>query len=325
MQYFPSEYSTLSYPSLLQHLITNYSVLKIKNITFLKRGFNDTYMVEGEDDKYILRVYKHNWRSKKSIENELNLLNYLHEKGISVSIPILDNNRNYIHSINAIEGIRNLVLFSYAQGETVRKLTTELSYQIGYETSKIHLLTTHKTYQDVAFNFESNTIFNDCFKTIVPILSNYKKELNYLHALHQSFETIFSSINQNELSMGICHGDLQAENFHINENKITFFDFDFFGNGPLIYDIGVFIWYDHKNKPIEIIKSFLKGYQSVKKLSKTELDLIHHFATLRAIFQMTLFCKISDGKQLPLWPADQAAAFIHKIEKWHNKPVSHFL
>ena len=36
------------------------------------------------------------------------------------------------------------------------------------------------------------------------------------------------------------------------DNQFTFFDFDFFGTGYLAYDIGVFMWYDHKNKTPEI-------------------------------------------------------------------------
>jgi Ser/Thr protein kinase RdoA (MazF antagonist) len=136
--------------------------------------------------------------------------------------------------------------------------------------------------------------------------------------LEQLFLTAFSAIKESELTKGICHGDLQSENFHITpENKFTFFDFDFFGTGYLIYDIGVFMWYDHKNKPPEIMRSFLKGYESKRPLTPTEHQLIPWFSTLRAIFQMTLYCSISDGKQLPLWPAQQVADFIHKIEKWN--------
>ena len=128
---------------------------------------------------------------------------------------------------------------------------------------------------------------------------------------------MFIDLDKTQLALGICHGDLQAENFHLTKNnQFTFFDFDFFGEGYLIYDIGVFIWYDHKNKPKEIVDAFLKGYQTQRKLTETEIKLLPYFSTLRALFQMTLYCNISDGKQLPLWPAQQVADFIKKVEKW---------
>ena len=125
------------------------------------------------------------------------------------------------------------------------------------------------------------------------------------------------------MSQGICHGDLQAENFHIAEdNQFTFFDFDFFGEGCLVYDIGVFRWYDHKNKTPQIMGAFLKGYQAQHKLTATEIRLIPWFSTLRALFQMTLYCKISDGKQLPLWPPQQVSEFINKVKKWQAENCS---
>jgi hypothetical protein len=34
---------------------------------------------------------------------------------------------------------------------------------------------------------------------------------------------------------------------------------------------------------------------------------------------MTLYCKISDGKQLPLWPESEIAAFIDKVRKWFEE------
>ena len=129
---------------------------------------------------------------------------------------------------------------------------------------------------------------------------NHPDEYKYVVQLKGYFNKLFLNIDKTQLASGVCHGDLQAENFHITtNNEFTFFDFDFFGDGYLIYDIGVFMWYDHKNKPKEIIDAFMKGYQTQRKLSEKELELLPYFSTLRALFQMTLYCQISDGKQLP--------------------------
>jgi len=318
MEQFPVEYSSLSAKALLQLVISNYSLNPASTITFLKRGFNDTYLIETGKSKYILRVYKHNWRSNKSIRNEIELLNYLHKNSTGVSIAIIDRSGNYIHTLHAPEGLRYAVLFTYAEGTLRRKLNIEQSYKLGVETGKMHALTQNKMYDEVAFNYGIKEQFGSIINTLRPLLVKYPKQLEYLLKLKTDFENTFMDLDPSLLAKGICHGDLQAENMHMDANeKITFFDFDFFGNGYLIYDIGVFIWYDHKNKPKEIVQEFLKGYQTQRKLTRTELELIPYFSTLRALFQMTLFCRISDGKQLPLWPMDQVAAFIEKVEKWH--------
>ena len=322
MEQFPVEYSSLSAKALLQLVIENYSLPPSASITFLKRGFNDTYLIKTEKNKFILRVHKHNWRSSKSIKNEIELLNYLKSNGIGVSSGVIDRSGNYIHSLHAPEGLRYAVLFTYAEGERVRKLTAEQAHLLGVETGKIHALTQNKMYDGVAFNYSVSEQFSNTLTIVKPILEKHQAQWNYLLKLKEDFESTFSSVSQDQLGTGICHGDLQAENFHITtSNKITFFDFDFFGSSYLVYDIGVFIWYDHKNKPKEIIDAFLRGYQTERKLTAVELRLLPYFSTLRALFQMTLFCKISDGKQLPLWPDDQVAEFIGKVEKWHTKMI----
>lgn len=317
---FPVEYSSLSAKALLQFVALNYNISESSSITFLKRGFNDTYLIHSDSEKYILRVYKYNWRSLESIETEIKLLNYLRKNKIAVSYPVKDKQENYIHSLQAPEGLRHTMVFSYAEGSSIRKLSEEQSYLLGIETGKIHSLTRNKSFGVTAHNYNIAFQFQQILSNVRALLINHKQEYNYVLKLQDEFLDIFKNSNKSFLAEGICHGDLQAENFHVSSgNQFTFFDFDFFGTGYLVYDIGVFMWYDQKNKPAKIIQSFLKGYETQRKLSAEELRLLPYFSTLRALFQMSLYCKISDGQQLPLWPAQQAADFIKKIEKWHLK------
>ncbi len=320
MSFFPVEYSTLSSQDLLRLITDNYIIPADTSITFVKRGFNDTYLIRGAEHKFILRVYKHNWRSMESIETELQLIEYLKKNGISVSYPIPDKQGNFIHSLNAPEGLRHFVLFSFAEGIQVRKLSIEQAYLLGIETGKIHTLTQNKSFGIPAHDYAIETQFEITITALKSVLIAFPEHYNYILQLRNEFITLFSSINSCELQTGICHGDLQAENFHITpDNRFTFFDFDFLGTGYLAYDIGVFRWYDHKNKTPQIMDAFLKGYCTIRMLSSSELKLIPYFSMLRALFQMTLYCKISDGQQLPLWPAQQVADFIGKVKKWHSK------
>lgn len=320
MSIFPAEYSTLSSNALLEHVTTTYNIPNTSTITFIKRGFNDTYLIQHTSTKLILRVYKHRWRSYNSIISEINLLNYLKENHVSVASPLPDTQGNYIHTLQAIEGTRYAVLFSYAQGEQVRKLSEEQAFLLGTETGKIHRLTHTISYSEPAQDYSIKTQFGTTLHILKPILTAYPEQYNRLIELKSTFTQLFNKPEIQKLPKGLCHGDLQAENFHITENKIlTFFDFDFFGSGYLAYDIGVFRWYDHKNKTPQIMDAFLKGYETERKLNPLEIALIPYFGTMRALFQMTLYCNISNGKQLPLWPAEQIAAFINKTSQWHQQ------
>jgi Ser/Thr protein kinase RdoA (MazF antagonist) len=319
MQSFPVEYSSLSATALLQLINKHYNLDVGARIVFLKRGFNDTYLIFSGANKFILRVYKYKWRTLKDIQTELELLLHLSDNGIGVSIPLPDINKEFIQLIPAPEGTRYAVLFSYAEGEQIKKITVEQAYLLGVETASIHQLTKNKQMGATAQDYDIAKQFKHTLQVLQPVLMNHQLQYQYLLSLEELFLKTFSTLQEDELAKGICHGDLQSENFHITpENKFTFFDFDFFGAGYLIYDIGVFMWYDHKNKPPEIMNSFLKGYESKRPLTSTERKLIPWFSTLRAIFQMTLYCSVSDGKQLPLWPPQQVADFINKVEKWQK-------
>lgn len=343
MQFFPVEYSSLSSKALLESVVINYDIDSNSSITFLKRGFNDTYLISGNEfmnsaeyglnekegqnrreKKFILRVYKYQWRSIESIETEIKLLNYLNDNTVSVSFPIKDKEAKFIQTIQAPEGNRYAVLFSFAEGAPLRKLSAEQSFLLGAETGKIHSLTKDRSFGAAAHNYDIETQFENTLSIVKPVLINHTEQYNYLVQLKADFINMFNSIDKMELRTGICHGDLQSENFHITlDGQCTFFDFDFFGTGYLAYDLGVFMWYDHKNKTPEIINAFLKGYQTQEKLSSAELKLLPYFSALRALFQMTLFCKTNDGKQLPLWPAQQVADFVKKVNKWQDEHKIH--
>lgn len=318
---FPVDYSTLSATALLNTVINNYALPLTTSITFLKRGFNDTYLINTGAEKYIFRVYKYQWRSFASIETELKLINTLKANGVEVSYPIeCASTKQFIISLNAPEGIRFAVLFSFAEGVNIKKISIEQAQVLGQEVGKIHKLTNNQSFGETAHNYNIEEQLNKAIITLEPILKDYPEQLTYITNLRTEFVELFNSIDKKELKMGVCHGDLQSENYHVSEEgKLTFFDFDFFGNGYLAYDIGVFVWYDHKNKSPQIIQSFLEGYQLHCSLSETETKLIPYFSTIRALFQMRLYCELNNGQKMPLWPAKEVASFIDKVKKWQGR------
>ena len=81
------------------------------------RGLNDNYLVKDPRTKYILRVYRHNWRDLRDIQAETELIQFLRAEGVGVSYPVPDRTGVMIQEIGAPEGLRYAVLFSYAEGQ----------------------------------------------------------------------------------------------------------------------------------------------------------------------------------------------------------------
>ena len=124
---FTAYYSTLPPEALANHISSAYG---FKNITcrLLVRGVGDTYEIGSNQGHFILRVYRSSHRDLAQIEAEIKLLLTLKRADVSVSYPIADLSGIYIQPINATEGIRYAVLFSYANGKVVSQLNENQTY-----------------------------------------------------------------------------------------------------------------------------------------------------------------------------------------------------
>jgi Ser/Thr protein kinase RdoA (MazF antagonist) len=87
---------------------------------------------------------------------------------------------------------------------------------------------------------------------------------------------------------GICVGDVHSGNAHFTEqNQLTLFDFDQCGYGWCAFDIAKFLHVALRMKiDVNVRKSFIEGYQAVRKLSETELAAIPIFIKTAHIWVM---------------------------------------
>ena len=236
MNHFPVSNSIISEIHLGDFLIDTYNFEKNTSCQLIKTWVNDTYLVEVSSEKFIFRIYRLDWRSENEIAEELRLINLLKEKNISISFPILDKKDNFIQSINAPEGKRFGVLFSFAEGEKQLNLSPDLHFEIGKMMGEIH-----KTSEGLLLDrvtYTSQVLLFDSLKNIENVLGNDSTEFGFLKQTQTQLSTIFKEINPGKIRKGAVHLDLWADNLNIDSNnKITLFDFDFCGNGYLALDI----------------------------------------------------------------------------------------
>ena len=89
------------------------------------------------------------------ISEEISLLNQLKEHNVSVSYPILNLNQEYILKLQAPEGLRYGVLFSFAQGGKVREFSVDTGYNIGKLMAQLHQVTQNLSLQRITYNVDS--------------------------------------------------------------------------------------------------------------------------------------------------------------------------
>jgi Ser/Thr protein kinase RdoA (MazF antagonist) len=241
-------------------------------------------------EKYILRVYRTAWRTDSDVLYEVDVLNHLERKGVSVAVPIAQNDGSYLQRVEAPEGPRQIVLFTYANGDDVWN-RDECIAPYGRSAAEIHNATEDFSSPHVRFPLDVGELLDKPLTAIQPRLLHRPDDWSYLqHVAHELRDRIDGFAGA-ELEKGFCHGDLHGGNAHVADGKLTFFDFDCCGLGWRAYDLAVFLWSVHLNVPKKARQrweGYLRGYREARALGEADLAAIPHFVAIRHIWLMGL-------------------------------------
>jgi Ser/Thr protein kinase RdoA (MazF antagonist) len=299
MQPFPVTSSILSATHLAQFLQSNYSFGPNTFCQLLKAGINHAYLVTDGGKKAIFRVYSLNWRTEEEIKEEIRLLTLLQENSLPVSYPIADHNGNYIQPLNAPEGGRMGVLFSFAEGEKILSLSAELHYKIGQIMARFHQIIHNLTLKRNTYT--AQVLVVDSVEKLALFLPAESPEMAFMYATQRYLLDVFARIDDDNVRRGVVHLDIWFDNLNITpDGMVTLFDFDFCGNGLLCYDIAYYIMQIHSTEPDEtefLTKKdqFLSGYESVTKISDEEKKLLPMLGEAVYFFYIGVQCERFDN------------------------------
>lgn len=320
MTNFPISSSTLSASHLGDFIQQKYGLSHAVSCQLFRTGINHSYIVSDGEQKYVFRVYSFNWRSAEEIGEELRLLDLLKKNGVSVSYPIQDQKNNYIQYIPAPEGLRYAVLFSFADGKKLRKLSSEMLYTIGLLIGSIHKLTLGKRLKRTTYN--ANKLTTDPYLFISKYFSEELEEMQFIKQIGPFISTVFEQTKAEELRTGILHLDIWNDNMHIQENgTITIFDFDFCGNGWLLHDIAYFmtqLFHAEADKTVYESKliAFFEGYESVCPISEEEKRLLPYSGLSSWIFYLGVQARRFDNWSNFFFTEIHLQRFVGMIKVW---------
>jgi Ser/Thr protein kinase RdoA (MazF antagonist) len=319
MTTFPVIASTLSQKELGEFITEKYQLKESFDCKLFRTGVNHTYFMFGTHTKYVVRVYCYNWRTKVEIQQELELLNLLKNSNVSVSFPIPDENGNLIQEINAPEGLRYIVLFTFAEGEKMRFMSNETCSAIGSVMARIHNITATKKIDRITYN--SDVLLNKAYDYLNLFFPDDLSEMKYIKQITPKISKNFEDSNLSENQKGIVHLDIWYDNLSVNkENEITIFDFDNCGNGPLTLDIGyfckqLFFIESDKNEYEMKVESFLNGYKKERNLSEKELKLIPEAGASIFVFYLGVQAQRFDWSNIFL-TENYLKMFVGRIRNW---------
>ena len=282
-------YSQLSSES-AGHLVNiHYDLADSNSCQFYVLGLHDNYLIESETNKYVLRIYRNDWRSQEQIFFELELLAFLKSHNMPAAAPIPTKTGGLCFFIESPEGTRTAALFSYAPGIAPgNKISVEQSNLLGQTVARIHSETVDF---ETAYNrqvLDITYLLDESIDAIEPFLESTAR--NYLLDLQKKLKQSLPEIPAQAPFFGICIGDVNLTNFHVDsERHITLFDFDQCGYGYRAFEIGKFVS-SLKSDTVrpDIAGAFIDGYQQVRKLTQPELLAIPLFEKVAVIWVMAI-------------------------------------
>ena len=322
---FPTINSTLSSIELSKVIQQKYGLSDKTECNLFRAAMNHLYVVNDDEKKYVFRVYTHNWRTKLEIEEELRLLVHLKETDRQVAYPIADKSNEYIQEINAPEGQRFGVLFSYANGVKTANFSPQTSFVIGEALAKVHKSTEGFTLNRVSYDSQS-LLINSVLQT-KKFFKNTTDEIKLLEKLSNFLSAKFDTIDKQKMRYGSVHLDVWFDNMHFeDENKVTFFDFDFCGNGLLCLDISYFLFQLfstnlNEDEYQEKADRFLKGYESVTKISNEERSFLPFACLAIMTYYISIQCERFDYWTNIFLNEDHLKRFTGNLNRWiaYNK------
>ncbi|KAA0544883.1 phosphotransferase [Bacillus sp. BGMRC 2118] len=286
-------------------------------------GFqNMVYSYESEGTERILRITSKCKRSYEMIEEELRWIQYLSEKGITVAnaTPSIEG--------NLIESVQDFYVISFEKAEgghvqvgDLSEWNTDLFEKWGQLVGKMHQASKSYPYSK---NRPVWSIQNPDLYRLEPqgtLKTKYEKLLKELESFHVSDDTF-----------GLIHFDLHQGNFFVQNQTITFFDFDDCSYYWFAYDIAVSYYHAYwqsmswhrewKTFGKDFLYFFLKGYQRHNILSAEMVKQLPVFLKIRDIFLYQLFQEKWNHNQLLDWQREKLAELLNNIENEVTYPVS---
>jgi len=285
-------YSRLSSDSIIAIIKSYFHISGPISCKYYVFGLHDNYLVQCNQQKFIFRVYRNDWRTEQEIEFEIDLLSYLDKKSVNVAAPVKTKNSRLSNSIECPEGKRIVVLFNYANGHALdNKISLEECMSLGSSVANIHKETKYFKTRYTRKTLNLSYLVEDSIVLIKPFLNS--RQYSYLQKIQSKINMNISQLNTDNADYGICIGDINSTNFHIDENKIiTHFDFDQCGYGYRAFEIGKFsssLSLDETKK--DNLHAFIQGYEKVRKLTHEEKMAIPYFEIASIIWVMSIHVK----------------------------------
>ena len=298
-----------------------FGIEEIISFQGIKKGIENTnYLLKSKNKKFILTIFEKRV-SNKEIPFFMKLMDKLNNSKINCPKPLKNNNGKYLIKLKN----KTACIVSFLKGKDKNKLNLKNCFEVGKIIAQMHLVTKN-------INLSRKNSMG--IKNLDPLLKSIKFRSNKFSNLEKFLVNNLKEIKKNwpkKLPKGIIHGDLFIDNIFFNKNKLSgIIDFYFAANDYFMYEIAICInalCFDNKKSKFKInkqkIKSLIKGYESIKKISlkeKKSLNILCRGAAMR--YLLTRLYDYSNTPKTALIQIKDPNEYYQKLIT-HNNLISY--
>jgi Ser/Thr protein kinase RdoA (MazF antagonist) len=287
--FFPTARSLFSVEVLGKLLETEYGLSHVR-CQLIKAMICDTYRVTTMSASYILRIYRYNWRTIAQINSKMDFIDYLASKGMSVAEAVIRKNGDRLLPLNAIEGKRYAVLFTYVEGNILGD-DIQTANRYGCAIAQVHFFGDTFSTELARPDIDSHLLLDQPLEALDIVLAHRLGDIRYLHRISDMLKARLAPLSMKKPEYGLCHGDVDSSNALVSaDGQITLLDFDFCGSGWRAFDIGCyFADKQFGNESQDLSQAFLAGYQEIRSLEEAEMMTIALFQAARTVWSLGIF------------------------------------
>lgn len=290
-------------------LHANYSIV---NPTFknLHTPTNDVIEVISDQGHFALKLYRATTRDE--IQWEIDLILHLIANNVPVVRPVPGVD-SYVNTFVMDGSEYSGVLFEWVEGQKPNN-SADTYRLIGQAAAQIHQAADTFTSPLAHTNYDAYLLIDEQITRMQPALV----ASGQLQKVTDLTERLRAIIANQKLDYGVCHMDLKPDNVHIDNGRMTVFDFNSSGES----------W--RAIEPYRILKlsdkyfqTWLDGYRSVRPFNKANERAVAAFCIIgdiRSIVWDLGFAKSSRGK--PLFRADDLPRIVNKWIEWERSKLN---
>ena len=287
---FPVQRSILSVDALEETVRSAYRI-EVTACELLKPQLSDIYRIDSATGPYILRVYPHSMNLSRWISAEVEILNALQAGGLPVSAPLAQADGRWLLALDAPEGERYGVLYTYARGRSLKRFKDpELYRAFGRLAASIHAAAERLPGLHARAPLDRYALLARPIEIISAAYPDMPEEVAALREAADQAAQVMDRLPLTAPYWGFCHGELNFSNVHVDpDGALTLFDFEYCGPGWPVYDIATVFNFEAP----DAARAFLEGYETARPLHPRERSAIGWFQIANKIWMLGMATSLS--------------------------------